>query len=771
MSISKLGRYDVTRVLGKGAMGLVYEARDPNLDRRVAIKTIKVENLSPEASADYEARFRTEARSAARLQHPNIVSVYDSERHGDVAYLVMEFVQGDDLKQHLDTGRRYSLQESLGIVRDLLAALDYAHRQNIVHRDVKPANLLVEANGRVKLTDFGVARIQDSGEATRTKGSMVGTLKYMSPEQVQGLPVDARADLFAAGIVLYQLLTGKRPFDGESEFAIIHQIVSQHPAAPSTINPQLPPALDAVVARALSKQRDDRFATAHDFSLALQEASGQAPDPTIVPPPSQRDARTGSSTGTGALRSRAGGSTASFGTAGERSGSTVTQELELVYWKDVKDSDDPQDLQGFMDRFPDGIYADLARRRLKKFTDRARGEYTGTQSGTMALPAAVAPVPASDATMLLPGDATLVDSRSLPEAGLAAPALVLAGDEPGAPADAPVAYSGMSEDLPAPPSDTPLELTHTAAAQGDAPPEPAVPASESTHPVPVPVVPAQTPADSWPTQGDTTPAPSDSASESTHPVPEQVVSAPEPTDTWPAHDDTALEPTDSASGLTPPVPGRVDPMPESVRRGKGPIFAFAAVAVLAVAGVVFKMSSGGPSPVADTLPAPTASAPAVATASSAAEPASASVSNLPAVLATSSLPGPVASAPVAAALPKPAVRPASAATDKSLPKTLTSKSALPESPPAATTAATPATPAPSVNARPAPPKVATEPSAVAAQPGPAALAKACEGRVLLGFQSCMNEQCAKPAFANLTVCVERRAAASLNRNAQGTERN
>ena len=755
MSISKLGRYDVTRVLGKGAMGLVYEARDPNLDRRVAIKTIKVENLSPEASADYEARFRTEARSAARLQHPNIVSVYDSERHGDVAYLVMEFVQGDDLKQHLDTGRRYSLQESLGIVRDLLAALDYAHRQNIVHRDVKPANLLVEANGRVKLTDFGVARIQDSGEATRTKGSMVGTLKYMSPEQVQGLPVDARADLFAAGIVLYQLLTGKRPFDGESEFAIIHQIVSQHPAAPSTINPQLPPALDAVVARALSKQRDDRFATAHDFSLALQEASGQAPDPTIVPPPSQRDARTGSSTGTGALRSRAGGSTASFGTAGERSGSTVTQELELVYWKDVKDSDDPQDLQGFMDRFPDGIYADLARRRLKKFTDRARGEYTGTQSGTMALPAAVAPVPASDATMLLGGDATLVDSRSLPEAGLAAPALVLAGDEPGAPADAPVAYSGMSEDLPAPPSDTPLELTHTAAAQGDAPPEPAVPASESTHPVPVPVVPAQTPADSWPTQGDTTPAPSDSASESTHPVPVQVVSAPEP--------------TDSPSGLTPPpVPGQVDPMAEPVRRGKGPLFAFAAVAVLAVVGIVFKMSSGGPSPVADTLPAPTASAPAVATASSAAEPASVPVSNLPAVLATSSLPGPAASAPVAAALPKPAVRPASAATDKSLPKTLTSKSALPESPPAATTAATPA---PSVNARPAPPKVATEPSAVAAQPGPAALAKACEGRVLLGFQSCMNEQCAKPAFANLTVCVERRAAASLNRNAQGTERN
>ena len=199
MSLQKLGRYDLIRVLGKGAMGLVYEGRDPNLDRRVAIKTIKVENLSEEEAAEYEVRFRTEARSAARLQHPNIVSVYDSDRDIDIAYLVMEFIQGEDLKHHLDKGVRYSLEQAAGIMNDLLSALDYAHRQNIVHRDVKPANLLIEPSGRVKLTDFGVARIQDSGEATRTQGTMVGTLKYMSPEQVQGLPVDSRSDLFAAG--------------------------------------------------------------------------------------------------------------------------------------------------------------------------------------------------------------------------------------------------------------------------------------------------------------------------------------------------------------------------------------------------------------------------------------------------------------------------------------------------------------------------------------------------------------------------------------------
>ena len=229
MTLKKLGRYEVLRVLGKGAMGVVYEGRDPNLDRRVAIKTVKVENLSEEAAAEYEHRFRTEARSAARLQHPNIVSVYDSDRDGDVAFLVMEYIQGDDLKHHLDRGVRYSLEQSLKIIRDLLSALDYAHKQGIVHRDIKPANLLIEPGGRVKLTDFGVARIQDSGEATRTQGSMVGTLKYMAPEQVQGQKIDSRADLFSVGVVLYQLLTDKRPFDGDNDFSIIHQIIGHHP--------------------------------------------------------------------------------------------------------------------------------------------------------------------------------------------------------------------------------------------------------------------------------------------------------------------------------------------------------------------------------------------------------------------------------------------------------------------------------------------------------------------------------------------------------------
>jgi serine/threonine-protein kinase len=381
MSLQKLGRYDLIRVLGKGAMGLVYEGRDPNLDRRVAIKTIKVENLSEEEAAEYEVRFRTEARSAARLQHPNIVSVYDSDRDIGIAYLVMEFIQGEDLKHHLDKGVRYSLEQAAGIMNDLLSALDYAHRQNIVHRDVKPANLLIEPSGRVKLTDFGVARIQDSGEATRTQGTMVGTLKYMSPEQVQGLPVDSRSDLFAAGIVLYQLLTGKRPFDGVGDYDIIQQIISKPVVPPSSFSPNLPRQIDDVIARALEKSRDRRYPTAQEFNAALQAAAKFASDPTIAPPLSRAPSGPGATwtstlvAGEALVNTNTGGSAAV-------SGSTVTQEVELVYWKEVKDSVDIDDFHDFLSKFPTGIYADLARRRLKRLAVVAEDGSSGSQSST-----------------------------------------------------------------------------------------------------------------------------------------------------------------------------------------------------------------------------------------------------------------------------------------------------------------------------------------------------------------------------------------------------
>ena len=396
MSLKKLGRYDLIRALGKGAMGLVYEGRDPNLDRRVAIKTIKVENLSEEAAAEYEVRFRTEARSAARLQHPNIVSVYDSDRDGDIAFLVMEFVEGDDLKHHLDKGAVYTLQQTLGIMADLLSALNYAHSQKIVHRDIKPANLLVQASGSIKLTDFGVARIQDSGDATRTQGSIVGTLKYMSPEQLEGRPIDARADLFAAGVVLYQLLTSQRPFDADSDFAVIQKIVHHTPTAATFYNPKLPPSINAVVAKALAKSRDMRYGSAQDFLAALQDACKDATD-TAIAPRARLPGKGSNLTWTATMMPGESLVASESGTNSGTSTSLVTQEVELVYWKDIKESNDIQDIQGFLAKFPSGIYADLARRRLKNLSATTQFE------PTVDSPRSLAPV-AKDAeeTFLLP---------------------------------------------------------------------------------------------------------------------------------------------------------------------------------------------------------------------------------------------------------------------------------------------------------------------------------------------------------------------------------
>ena len=465
MVLKKLGRYDIIGVLGKGAMGLVYDARDPNLDRRVAIKTIMVDNLSQKAADEYAMRFRTEARSAARLQHPNIVSVYDSDRHQDIAYLVMEFVHGEDLKQHIDDGRVFTLEQSLHMMRDLLAALEYAHVRHIIHRDVKPANLLVEANGRVKLTDFGVARMQDSGEGTRTRGSMVGTLKYMSPEQVQGQLVDARTDIFAAGVVLYQLLTGRRPFDGESEFAIIQQIISTSPPPPSSINPMLPAALDDVVARALAKSRDQRFESAQAFAQALREAGGLAQDQTIALPIGSSSGFSFGSTGSDAHRSRTSGSTVRLSRQPDGSYSTVTQELELVYWKDVKDSDDKQDLQGFLDRFPSGIYADLARRRLRRWGSGGVGDPSTSQSGVAVWPAPNRSGPV-DATLLANEETLLLARDSV------APTPTPTPTPAPAPAPAPVVVPTPTPEPEPEPEPEPLSVLMPATASVEPPKDP-----------------------------------------------------------------------------------------------------------------------------------------------------------------------------------------------------------------------------------------------------------------------------------------------------------
>lgn len=367
--IERLGRYNIIRVLGRGAMGIVYEGRDPNLDRAVAIKTIRVQSLSPEAAAEYEGRFRTEARSAARLHHPNIVSVFDSGQDGDIAYLVMEFIQGEDLKQHLEAGARFSVRSSIVMVHELLMALDHAHRQNVVHRDIKPANMLMEVTGRIKLTDFGVARIQEPDETHLTQvGGAVGTPKYMSPEQAKGLRGDSRSDLFSAAVVLYELLTGRLPFTGENQFIVIHQIVGHVATAPSSLNPEVPVAMDEILARAMAKDPNERYATAREFALALRGLAQQMSTDTgtqgvdvgaelgrflanrpAVPPALLRD---GSSTGI-------------FGpTVDVALAATVNHEAELAAWHVAKDSTDPKEFMDFLKHFPSGIYSRRAQNRI-----------------------------------------------------------------------------------------------------------------------------------------------------------------------------------------------------------------------------------------------------------------------------------------------------------------------------------------------------------------------------------------------------------------------
>lgn len=277
--LTHLGRYELVHVLGRGAMGLVYEGRDPRLGRKVAIKTILKTHLAdPALAREYSSRFVREAQAAARLAHPNIVTVHDFGEDDEVSYLVMEFIEGRELAQLFDERTPFDLASTVRIVCDLLEALAYAHDHGVVHRDVKPANVMIDTAGRVKLTDFGVARLVDSNADRTLPGTMVGTPSYMSPEQVQGLAVGSRTDLFAVGIVLYQFLTGSRPFSGGGPWEIQRQIVHDQPRAPSMVNPALPAALDAVMQRALAKDPHDRYPDARAFAADLQRAAGVAAD-------------------------------------------------------------------------------------------------------------------------------------------------------------------------------------------------------------------------------------------------------------------------------------------------------------------------------------------------------------------------------------------------------------------------------------------------------------------------------------------------------------
>nr|WP_314577960.1 serine/threonine-protein kinase [uncultured Pseudomonas sp.] len=270
--LEQLGKYRIDSVLGKGAMGTVYKAFDPVIARIVALKTIRKELLGDGDQHQLISRFKNEAQAAGRLSHPNIVAVYDYGEDDGTAYIAMEFIDGIALNTRLQNQEPRQMVQVIGWMRQLLGALHYAHAKGVIHRDVKPANLIITADDQVKVTDFGIARI-DTSVLTQT-GSMIGTPSYMSPEQFCGDLVDGRSDVFSAGIVLYQLITGERPFSGSATM-VMHQILNQTPVPPSSLNPTLDPHLDAIIGRALAKRPDERFGSALDFLIALDSLSGQ----------------------------------------------------------------------------------------------------------------------------------------------------------------------------------------------------------------------------------------------------------------------------------------------------------------------------------------------------------------------------------------------------------------------------------------------------------------------------------------------------------------
>ncbi len=296
------GRYRLDQLIARGGMATVWLSRDELLGRRVAVKT-----LHPELAHDdaLRGRFRQEAVAAAGLSHPNIVATYDTGEDDGIAFIVMELVEGESLRQLLDRRRVLDPPEACSIAHQVAAALDHAHRMGIVHRDIKPANVLVPREGAVKVTDFGIAKAAGGGDFTRT-GTVVGTARYLSPEQVQGQTADARTDVYALGLVLYEMLAGRPAYSGDTEMATAIARLTGPPPPLELTRPGIPPAIAGVVEQALQPDPAHRIPSAAAFDQALHRAvGGLAPTPRTGPlptpapaPTAARPPSTGSGTGT-----------------------------------------------------------------------------------------------------------------------------------------------------------------------------------------------------------------------------------------------------------------------------------------------------------------------------------------------------------------------------------------------------------------------------------------------------------------------------------------
>jgi serine/threonine-protein kinase len=269
-----LGRYEVVAELGKGAMGVVYRANDPMLNRMVAIKTINTEEAGHEGMAEYEARFYTEAKAAGGLNHPNIIIIYDIGKSGHLVYMAMEYIEGQELRDMLVDGKPIAVAQAVDIAAQVADGLGYAHQHQVVHRDIKPANIMITPEGRAKIADFGIARMRSSETRTQT-GVILGSPKYIAPEQVVGKRADHRSDIFSLGVILYECITGATPFNGEGLSALMYQITNHDPAPPSSSNSQVPVMLDYIIAKVLSKSPEGRYQSAADFANDLRECKAQ----------------------------------------------------------------------------------------------------------------------------------------------------------------------------------------------------------------------------------------------------------------------------------------------------------------------------------------------------------------------------------------------------------------------------------------------------------------------------------------------------------------
>src|SRR5882724_6795926 len=273
-------RYELGETLGYGGMSEVHKGRDVRLSRDVAVKVLRADLAR---DPQFQIRFRREAQNAAALNHPAIVAVYDTgeteSEFGPLPYIVMEFVDGQTLREIVKTQGPLSQQRVIEVMADVCAALDFSHRHGIIHRDVKPANVMITRGGAVKVMDFGIARALADGQNMTQTAAVIGTAQYLSPEQARGEAVDARSDVYAAGCVLFELLTGEPPFTGDSPVAVAYQHVREDPKPPSSLNPRVPPELDAAVLKALAKNPDNRYQTAAEMRADLVRVhSGEAPE-------------------------------------------------------------------------------------------------------------------------------------------------------------------------------------------------------------------------------------------------------------------------------------------------------------------------------------------------------------------------------------------------------------------------------------------------------------------------------------------------------------